>query len=331
MTIMAESPLNHFMNRLYSFVKRFLFQLVIVIIVLQVALAASWAWTWFLFWHDTFSGILLKAAVVSGSALITGVLTRVFLQGHLRLLRWLSALTSMMVSLVGMSFVSQNRVGFQLELTNAARPVNWDGIWQILLAGGITWLAVYAWSWISQPSSAGDEIHPATTETPEPPRVIQDTIARARPLTIRQAQNQGITRNDSTGRSNTTRQTLTGQTGFQSQTKRLWSFLSTFWSQINQPRFSNPAGHDPAPALPVRQPVTEENPKPRPARSKKRKTSPGNAIRLIGQEEHRCPYCLELVNENDPAGVVICPVCHAYHHKNCWDITGTCQVPHIQK
>ena len=53
-------------------------------------------------------------------------------------------------------------------------------------------------------------------------------------------------------------------------------------------------------------------------------------IRLVGLEEHRCPYCLELVEENDPAGVVVCPICHANHHKSCWDISGTCQVPHIQ-
>ena len=53
-------------------------------------------------------------------------------------------------------------------------------------------------------------------------------------------------------------------------------------------------------------------------------------INLVGMEEHRCPYCLEEVDPNDPAGVVVCQVCHSYHHKSCWDITGTCQVPHSQ-
>jgi len=51
-------------------------------------------------------------------------------------------------------------------------------------------------------------------------------------------------------------------------------------------------------------------------------------VRLTGVEEHRCPYCLEIVEEDDPRGVVICEICHAYHHKDCWDITGRCQVPH---
>lgn len=51
-------------------------------------------------------------------------------------------------------------------------------------------------------------------------------------------------------------------------------------------------------------------------------------IRLTGAEEHRCPYCLEIVLENDARGVKICPVCGTYHHADCWSITGVCQVPH---
>lgn len=53
-----------------------------------------------------------------------------------------------------------------------------------------------------------------------------------------------------------------------------------------------------------------------------------NHLRLVGTEEHRCPYCLEVVKPHDPRGVVICDICHAYHHKDCWDVTGRCQVPH---
>ena len=51
-------------------------------------------------------------------------------------------------------------------------------------------------------------------------------------------------------------------------------------------------------------------------------------VTLAAFDEHRCPYCLEDVKRNDPRGVVICPICKAYHHKDCWDITGRCQVPH---
>ena len=53
-----------------------------------------------------------------------------------------------------------------------------------------------------------------------------------------------------------------------------------------------------------------------------------NDIQLVGSEEHRCPYCLEIVYKGDARGVRICPECGTWHHKDCWDITGTCQVAH---
>ena len=52
-------------------------------------------------------------------------------------------------------------------------------------------------------------------------------------------------------------------------------------------------------------------------------------VQLAVVEEHRCPYCLETVSRNDPGGVVECEVCHSLHHADCWAITGTCQVPHL--
>ncbi len=50
---------------------------------------------------------------------------------------------------------------------------------------------------------------------------------------------------------------------------------------------------------------------------------------LSSQEEHRCPYCLELIEPGDQRGVVECEVCHTLHHADCWAITGACQVPHF--
>ena len=64
---------------------------------------------------------------------------------------------------------------------------------------------------------------------------------------------------------------------------------------------------------------------------RKRKRRPKVAIRLSAAQEHRCPYCLELVNPDDPRGVEICPICHTLHHADCWAVTGTCQVPHHHK
>lgn len=46
-------------------------------------------------------------------------------------------------------------------------------------------------------------------------------------------------------------------------------------------------------------------------------------------EIHRCPYCLEEVKPNDPRGVKKCDVCNTLHHADCWEVTGFCQVPHL--
>jgi hypothetical protein len=52
-------------------------------------------------------------------------------------------------------------------------------------------------------------------------------------------------------------------------------------------------------------------------------------VHLALVEEHRCPYCLEPVLRTDSRGVKECEVCHTLHHADCWAITGTCQVPHL--
>lgn len=51
-------------------------------------------------------------------------------------------------------------------------------------------------------------------------------------------------------------------------------------------------------------------------------------LQLSNEEEHRCPYCLELIDPHDPRGKVECKICHTLHHADCWAITGACQVPH---
>jgi ribosomal protein L37AE/L43A len=53
-----------------------------------------------------------------------------------------------------------------------------------------------------------------------------------------------------------------------------------------------------------------------------------NDVKLMGEEEHVCPYCLEEVVKNDSRGVVICPECSTWHHQDCWNVTGACGVAH---
>jgi len=61
------------------------------------------------------------------------------------------------------------------------------------------------------------------------------------------------------------------------------------------------------------------------------KHSANNDVKLMGEEDHVCPYCLEEVVKNDTRGVAICPECHTWHHQDCWDVTGACGVAHRNK
>lgn len=68
--------------------------------------------------------------------------------------------------------------------------------------------------------------------------------------------------------------------------------------------------------------------KPRKAQPKPKAQVESTTVRLLGEVEHRCPYCLEIVKKNDPRGIKVCPICQTQHHLDCWNITGVCQVPH---
>jgi hypothetical protein len=53
-------------------------------------------------------------------------------------------------------------------------------------------------------------------------------------------------------------------------------------------------------------------------------------VKLLGEEEHYCPYCLEQVTRDDRRGLKKCPICKTWHHADCWGEVGECQVPHYQ-
>jgi len=57
-------------------------------------------------------------------------------------------------------------------------------------------------------------------------------------------------------------------------------------------------------------------------------TGANHDVKLTGEEEHVCPYCLEEVRKADPRGVVICKECSTWHHEDCWNLTGACGIAH---
>ena len=97
-------------------------------------------------------------------------------------------------------------------------------------------------------------------------------------------------------------------------------------TMTSRPRVGSHSGNGGHPASrPRLKLVTGQAVRPKPRRSSRHRPH----VQLALVEEHRCPYCLEPVSRTDPRGVKECEVCHALHHADCWAITGTCQVPHL--
>ena len=68
-----------------------------------------------------------------------------------------------------------------------------------------------------------------------------------------------------------------------------------------------------------------------PIRARRRPLSmrKSSGVKVIAKAEDRCPYCLDVIEKNDPRGVVVCEICGAPHHADCWEAGGKCQVPHL--
>ncbi|MBX3045888.1 MAG: hypothetical protein KF698_02705 [Anaerolineales bacterium] len=103
------------------------------------------------------------------------------------------------------------------------------------------------------------------------------------------------------------------------------------------PRSSSPAASAPSLLARARAGIsrfftpTPATRKLRSARPARKQAARGSGITLSAQERHVCPYCLEPVTKRDRRGVKICKVCKTWHHADCWEITGVCQVPHAFK
>jgi len=54
-----------------------------------------------------------------------------------------------------------------------------------------------------------------------------------------------------------------------------------------------------------------------------------SGVKVIAKAEDRCPYCLDVIEKNDPRGVIVCEICGTPHHADCWEVGGKCQVPHL--
>lgn len=238
--------------------------------------------------------VLFNQYFLSDTALglVSGFGARFLLRDRHSFIRVLSAAASFFIGLLLLGLSSGWRLGIgPLEFWSTA--FNWVEIANVLIGVGTLLLALLAWQGhtISVPRRRR-AVTPEPTPEPEPEPVVSSP-SPDRP---------------------------------------------SLWSRIRAlPRVAiSPTPPHPTPrprtrtrrstALRVaRQPKTavQQSPWPR-WQGFKRKSK----LQVSAEEDHLCPYCLEAVLPNDPRGIVECKICHTKHHEDCWEIAGSCQVPH---
>jgi hypothetical protein len=233
----------------------------------------------------------------AGLGLLSGFTSRRALRGRSLTLRGLASLSSVIVGMLFVGWISGGEAG--LVIPHAARAVaDWPGILQVTLAGLSAGLALMAWEGgrlrnppvAAQSSAVPDDVpeqvirRPAPTAAPSPPISLPRLRAGAIPEFPER---------------------------ISSRLRRLAQraqFLKDFpgiWVKEHLPGWEKTA-----------------------TLLRGRRAFERGRVRLVGAEEHRCPYCLDAVERRDPRGVVICKVCHTRHHADCWAVAGMCQVPH---
>jgi hypothetical protein len=244
---------------------------------------------------------LLQSLFASASlAVVAGFGSRFVLSQRSGLFRFLAALAAYVIGLYLLGFASNWKYGIgPLQFWPAA--IDWDGLTHLGI--GVYLIPLVLSAWRPRPLSEAElgKFLPAATVQ----KVVQRRKARSR-----------------SKRSATSRHAASSPGTPVPQVS--WpKFLSRTSSRKSR-RTAPPSGtHRPHAAV---QPLVVD----KPVRAKRSNPFRGKPrVQLALVEEHRCPYCLEIVQRADPRGFVECDVCHSLHHKDCWEITGSCQVPHL--
>lgn len=274
-------------------VRKLTYQVLIFLLVVQVTLIASWAWLWLLLWNSALNQpVVLQSAAVIGIACFSGFISRLILRGQSALLRWLCALLSALASLVGTYLLTRGLAGFPLPVA-ASPSTNWNALVQVLTVGCITWIVLFA-SWKKPSGNRSSEVEPIAQFSTSSESLIENIRQQGQPISLY-------------------RQRLTREEHLRHDVP---TPANPLWLHLQEMVIPQ----DPS-VLPV---IHTQN---RVGKRKNKKIT----VRLVGQEDHRCPYCLQPVDLHDMKTVVVCPICNTHHHRSCWEITGACQVPHLTR
>jgi hypothetical protein len=275
-----------------------LFRKVILLFLLVIALALGLA----ILFRDRLSyPVWLKEIfAVLTMAVTAGFGSRFIIRNQPGFVRFIAAMAAYVVGLYMLGLASAWKYGMG-PIEFWSKEMNWDGIVQLAIGVFLLMLVFRAWRHTQ-------------------PLVSESTTSLQRPA----------------GSFSTRRKYKNPRTNAESNSRAInlptVSKLGFFWpkfgvSDRKQIKTSHSIARNHARDRRVRDLPLVLN---KPARSKRRgvfRSKPHIKFALV--EEHRCPYCLDIVNHTDQRGTVECEVCHTLHHKDCWEITGMCQVPHL--
>ena len=301
----------------------------IVLVVLTAIVVAAVIPLLFLF-NQAIMPIAHKIIAVVCVGIASGFAARQLLSANTRLLSMLVAFIAVYADLWLLSPLTAGYIGIQPFQTWAGP--DWYGLLQLALGTIIAWLVLQAWR---RPGKAG-----RITTAPASNQISRGTSPKRRKTTQASI---------SKRKSRPTR-AARKQAAYQPERQLPQLFQSRYWLEIwrnaqvwtrrniqsVQFKLSNMM-EQPAKRITrffVRPPErTESRQKSIQVRTRKPQVrtqkKPRTSVRITGAVEHRCPFCLEPVDKKDKRGVKVCPICHTHHHADCWEVTGTCQVPHM--
>jgi hypothetical protein len=249
--------------------------------------------------------VFLKYVILVATGIAAGFGARRLLVGRPFLMKLGAGIFALAMALGVMNVLTLGYLGLNLLRAYPSNP-EWDGALQLVVASIAAWAALRAWAVIIREVVVEPRYSSAPAALPAPrpaPRSTPQRSSRRISHSVRRpSRSRARTASSSLGAS------------FSAWTNRVATQLGAL--------LPAPAGG----TATRRRKLAKKSAKGKSRRQRFRRREP--AVYLSGNEEHRCPYCLEEVRPNDPRGVKICKVCKTWHHGDCWSVTGVCQVPH---
>lgn len=264
------------------------------LVILLLLVSASSLWIFIMLQEENLSYDISIQRVVAGlsMAIVAGLGSQLVFSQRTAFFRYIAAMTAHVAGVYLLGFVSQGKYGIS-SLEWLPKSIDWDGLSQM----GLGFFMILTISSLFRRRTT--EIVPEPVEMLAPVREPQISF----PVWTSHAL--PSTRTSTSTPSRPRRIPLPGR------------FFTPGVSGQGRTRNERRSGLiRPAKVSPAMAP-----------KRRRRRGQPRVQLALV--EEHRCPYCLETVNHSDARGIVECEVCRTLHHKDCWDITGNCQVPHL--